>query len=157
MNEEQKYLSEESLNLFAGKDKLERSESLSLPAAPPEGGTPPLDGLEGDEAWEDQRWPAQAPNDEASGTGGAGEAEGAAGVADEGGADVTFEGGFAVPERVYERLFAYQQVGVRWLWELHRQRTGGIVADEMGLGKTLQTISLIGYLKMFRKDHGKYI
>ncbi len=67
MNEEQKYLSEESLNLFAGKDKLERSESLSLPAAPPEGGTPPLDGLEGDEAWEDQRWPAQALNDEATG------------------------------------------------------------------------------------------
>lgn len=75
-----------------------------------------------------------------------GEAEGAAAMADEGGADVTFEGGFAVPERVYERLFAYQQVGVRWLWELHRQRTGGIVADEMGLGKTVQIIAFLGGL-----------
>ncbi|MBL9164767.1 MAG: helix-turn-helix domain-containing protein [Planctomycetaceae bacterium] len=40
---------------------------MSLPAAPPDGRTPPLDGLEGDQAWEDQRWPAQAPNDKATG------------------------------------------------------------------------------------------
>ena len=28
--------------------------------------------------------------------------------------------------------------GVKWMWELHTQRAGGIVGDEMGLGKTVQ-------------------
>ena len=28
--------------------------------------------------------------------------------------------------------------GVKWLWELHTQRAGGIIGDEMGLGKTIQ-------------------
>ncbi|EEC08769.1 DNA excision repair protein ERCC-6, putative, partial [Ixodes scapularis] len=40
----------------------------------------------------------------------------------------------------------YQQTGVRWLWELHRQNTGGIVGDEMGLGKTIQTIAFFAGL-----------
>ena len=78
------------------------------------------------------------------------EGEGVAGDAaeaeEDSGVDVTFEGGFSVTERLYERLFAYQQVGLRWLWELHRQRTGGIVADEMGLGKTIQIIAFLGGL-----------
>jgi SNF2 family DNA or RNA helicase len=30
------------------------------------------------------------------------------------------------------------QAGVKWLWELHTQRAGGIIGDEMGLGKTVQ-------------------
>jgi SNF2 family DNA or RNA helicase len=29
---------------------------------------------------------------------------------------------------------------VKWLWELHNQRAGGIIGDEMGLGKTIQVI-----------------
>ena len=28
--------------------------------------------------------------------------------------------------------------GVKWMWELHTQRAGGIIGDEMGLGKTIQ-------------------
>ena len=32
--------------------------------------------------------------------------------------------------------------GVKWMWELHTQRAGGIVGDEMGLGKTVQARSL---------------
>ena len=40
-------------------------------------------------------------------------------------------------------LRPYQQIGVAWLWHLHRHGLGGILADEMGLGKTLQAIALI--------------
>ncbi len=40
-------------------------------------------------------------------------------------------------------LRPYQQIGVAWLWHLHRHSLGGILADEMGLGKTLQAISLL--------------
>lgn len=39
---------------------------------------------------------------------------------------------------IYDRLFDYQKTGVKWLWELHTQRAGGIIGDEMGLGKTIQ-------------------
>ena len=31
--------------------------------------------------------------------------------------------------------FSYQRAGVKWLWDLHGQKCGGIIADEMGLGK----------------------
>ena len=37
----------------------------------------------------------------------------------------------------------YQQTGVSWLWELHRQQAGGIIGDEMGLGKTIQMITFL--------------
>lgn len=39
--------------------------------------------------------------------------------------DVSFSGGFSIPSRIYTQLFPYQQVGVKWLWELHTQRAGG--------------------------------
>ena len=42
----------------------------------------------------------------------------------------------------------YQQTGVRWLWELHGQQTGGIVGDEMGLGKTIQMIAFLAGLNV---------
>jgi DNA excision repair protein ERCC-6 len=32
-------------------------------------------------------------------------------------------------------IISYQRAGVKWLWELHEQKCGGIIADEMGLGK----------------------
>ncbi len=35
----------------------------------------------------------------------------------------------------YVFRFSYQRAGVKWLWELHEQKCGGIIADEMGLGK----------------------
>lgn len=40
-----------------------------------------------------------------------------------------FEGGFKVPGRLWESLFGYQQTGIKWLWELHCQKVGGIVGD----------------------------
>ncbi|KAM7295954.1 DNA excision repair protein ERCC-6 [Ixodes scapularis] len=51
-----------------------------------------------------------------------------------------------VPAEIWNKLYRYQQTGVRWLWELHRQNTGGIVGDEMGLGKTIQTIAFFAGL-----------
>jgi hypothetical protein len=51
---------------------------------------------------------------------------------------VVFEGGLRIPADLYDRLFDYQKTGVKWLWELHTQRAGGIIGDEMGLGKTIQ-------------------
>ncbi|XP_075232216.1 DNA excision repair protein ERCC-6-like [Lycorma delicatula] len=54
-----------------------------------------------------------------------------------------FDGDFKVPQHVWDKLYNYQKVGVRWLWELDRQRCGGILGDEMGLGKTVQVISFL--------------
>lgn len=59
---------------------------------------------------------------------------------------VALEGGFKIPETIFNRLFDYQKVGVQWLWELHCQRAGGIIGDEMGLGKTVQVLSFLGSL-----------
>lgn len=43
-------------------------------------------------------------------------------------------------------IVRYQQIGVRWMWELHCQQAGGILGDEMGLGKTIQVISFLAGL-----------
>lgn len=59
---------------------------------------------------------------------------------------VALEGGFKIPETIFNSLFDYQKVGVQWLWELHCQRAGGIIGDEMGLGKTVQVLSFLGSL-----------
>ena len=47
-------------------------------------------------------------------------------------------------------FFRYQKTGVKWLWELHCQQTGGIIGDEMGLGKTIQMIAFLAALKHSR-------
>eukprot|EP00123_Amoebidium_parasiticum_P014608 comp22573_c4_seq1/m.34450 comp22573_c4_seq1/g.34450 ORF comp22573_c4_seq1/g.34450 comp22573_c4_seq1/m.34450 type:complete len:1409 (-) comp22573_c4_seq1:968-5194(-) len=60
--------------------------------------------------------------------------------------DVVFDE-FRMPGELWAKLFKYQQVAVRWLWELHKQRVGGIVGDEMGLGKTIQIIAFLAGLK----------
>ena len=51
--------------------------------------------------------------------------------ADEEGLDVSFDGGYILPGRLWDRLFPYQQTSIKWLWELHCQNAGGIIADEM--------------------------
>ena len=43
----------------------------------------------------------------------------------------------------WRRLYRYQQAGVKWLWELHKQQCGGILGDEMGLGKTIQIVTFL--------------
>ncbi len=45
--------------------------------------------------------------------------------------DVVFEGGYRLPADVWHRLFDYQRTAVKWMWELHTQRAGGIIGDEM--------------------------
>jgi len=43
-------------------------------------------------------------------------------------------------------LRPYQNLGVAWLWHLHRHGLGGVLADEMGLGKTAEAIALLSAL-----------
>ena len=47
---------------------------------------------------------------------------------------------------IWNQLYNYQKVGVRWMWELHLQRCGGILGDEMGLGKTIQVVAFLAGL-----------
>ncbi|XP_075534509.1 DNA excision repair protein ERCC-6-like isoform X3 [Dermacentor variabilis] len=63
------------------------------------------------------------------------------------GSTVEVDDEFRVPKVIWNKLYRYQQTGVRWLWELHRQGCGGIVGDEMGLGKTVQTIAFLAGLR----------
>ena len=108
---------------------------------------------------------ANASDDE----GAADDAEGEEGEEEEEEAadDVVFDGGLTVPGGMYSRLFDYQKTGLKWLWELHCQRAGGIIGDEsacnaapsappdpvphpaspaVGLGKTVQLAAFLGSL-----------
>ena len=60
--------------------------------------------------------------------------------------DVLVDAALRMPGTTYRRLFDYQFDAVRWLWQLHCQRTGGILGDEMGLGKTVQIIAFLAAL-----------
>lgn len=60
--------------------------------------------------------------------------------------DKTLDAKFKLPGDIHPSLFDYQNVGVRWLWELYRTQAGGILGDEMGLGKTVQVIAFIAGL-----------
>uniref|UniRef100_H2XXZ3 DNA excision repair protein ERCC-6 n=1 Tax=Ciona intestinalis TaxID=7719 RepID=H2XXZ3_CIOIN len=55
-------------------------------------------------------------------------------------------GGLKMPGKIWNKLYKYQQTGVKWLWELHTQHVGGVLGDEMGLGKTVQIISFLAGL-----------
>ncbi|EFA07002.2 DNA excision repair protein ERCC-6 [Tribolium castaneum] len=59
----------------------------------------------------------------------------------------TIKGGLKIPLKIWCNLYPYQQEGVRWLWNLHRQSAGGILGDEMGLGKTVQVIAFLAGLE----------
>ena len=48
-------------------------------------------------------------------------------------------------------------IGLNWLISLYDNGINGILADEMGLGKTIQTISLIAFLKEFKRIHGPFL
>uniref|UniRef100_A0A8C4Q287 Excision repair cross-complementation group 6 n=1 Tax=Eptatretus burgeri TaxID=7764 RepID=A0A8C4Q287_EPTBU len=65
-------------------------------------------------------------------------------VSDE--SDIEIDGGFKIPSFLWQKLYKYQQTGVRWFWELHCQQAGGILGDEMGLGKTIQVIAFFAGL-----------
>lgn len=42
------------------------------------------------------------------------------------------EGGFRLPTKMWDKLYPYQQAGIKWLWELHQNSVGGIVGDDCG-------------------------
>lgn len=46
----------------------------------------------------------------------------------------------------------YQEVGVKWLYNIYKCGFGGILADEMGLGKSIQLIYLIKEILHEKKD-----
>ncbi|KAK9806042.1 hypothetical protein WJX73_008485 [Symbiochloris irregularis] len=48
------------------------------------------------------------------------------------------QGSFELDGRISKGLFWWQLDGIKWLWNLHQQPSGGILADDMGLGKTRQ-------------------
>ncbi|XP_011506045.1 PREDICTED: DNA excision repair protein ERCC-6-like [Ceratosolen solmsi marchali] len=53
---------------------------------------------------------------------------------------------FKVPKCIWKKLYKYQKVSVKWLWELHSRNLGGLLGDEMGLGKTVQVIAFLAGL-----------
>lgn len=71
--------------------------------------------------------------------------------------ELELEGGLRFPASVYDRLFAYQKTGVQWLWEIHNQKTGGILGDEMGLGKTVQIVAFLAALDYSNQLNGHVI
>ncbi|KAL9646515.1 hypothetical protein ABK040_006509 [Willaertia magna] len=52
---------------------------------------------------------------------------------------------FVLDATIFEKLYAHQQIGVKWLAEryLDDSMNGGLLADEMGLGKTIQIATFI--------------
>ncbi|KAI9274508.1 SNF2 family N-terminal domain-containing protein [Phascolomyces articulosus] len=60
--------------------------------------------------------------------------------------DEELHGNMRIPGELWNELFGYQRTCVKWLWELHCQRVGGIIGDEMGLGKTVQIIAFLSGL-----------
>lgn len=44
---------------------------------------------------------------------------------------------FKVPQKIFDRLFPHQRIGIEWMYRLFRHRKGGVLGDDMGLGKTV--------------------
>ncbi|KAF5301146.1 hypothetical protein FQR65_LT08976 [Abscondita terminalis] len=64
--------------------------------------------------------------------------------------DVEIQGGLKIPYKMWINLYSYQQEGIKWLWDIHQQSTGGLLGDEMGLGKTVQIIVFLAALQNSR-------
>lgn len=56
--------------------------------------------------------------------------------------EYVLENFFSLPAKIYERLFEHQKTGVIWLYNLYRNKKGGVLGDDMGLGKTVQVATL---------------
>jgi SWI/SNF-related matrix-associated actin-dependent regulator of chromatin subfamily A member 5 len=54
-------------------------------------------------------------------------------------------------------LKEFQVDGLNWLIGLYETGVNGILADEMGLGKTIQTISILTFLKEYKKIEGPHL
>ena len=57
-----------------------------------------------------------------------------------------------VPESFHAELRPYQQVGYRWLNQMHSLGFGACLADDMGLGKTVQVLCWLESLRVRRPD-----
>ncbi|XP_043272701.1 DNA excision repair protein ERCC-6-like [Venturia canescens] len=70
----------------------------------------------------------------------------------------TVENLFKVPKSIWKKLYKYQKVSIRWLWELHGRGLGGLMGDEMGLGKTVQVIAFLAGLDVSEllSDGGRF-
>jgi len=55
------------------------------------------------------------------------------------------------------KLKHYQLIGLNWMINLYENGVNGILADEMGLGKTIQTISLVAFLREYKRMPGPYL
>lgn len=55
------------------------------------------------------------------------------------------------------KMRSYQIEALNWLISLHDNNSSGVLADEMGLGKTLESLSLLAYLKHYRKQEGPHL
>ena len=53
---------------------------------------------------------------------------------------------YAIPKRLFDKLYDHQKVGVQWMASLHSKGIGGILGDDMGLGKTFQVLTLLAGL-----------
>lgn len=62
------------------------------------------------------------------------------------------QNGLCIPNYIWKQLYKYQKTGIKWLWELHQTKSGGLLGDEMGLGKTVQIIAFLAGL--FNTDSG---
>lgn len=49
------------------------------------------------------------------------------------------------------QLRSYQEIGLRWLWQLYRCRLSGLLCDDMGLGKTHQSMALLAAIRTHNK------
>lgn len=41
-----------------------------------------------------------------------------------------YEGGLVIPAWINDRLFPYQRTALQWMWELHRQQSGGVLGGK---------------------------
>lgn len=64
------------------------------------------------------------------------------------------QNGLKIPTFIWKQLYKYQKIGVKWLWELHQVKAGGLLGDEMGLGKTVQIIAFFAGLS--KSDFGSW-
>ncbi|GLV36166.1 Imitation SWI [Carabus blaptoides fortunei] len=72
--------------------------------------------------------------------------------------DYDIQDDLKIPEKLWDKLYSYQQDGVRWLWDIHKQTVGGLLGDEMGLGKTVQIIVFLAAIQhsKIKSYNGRY-
>jgi DNA excision repair protein ERCC-6 len=62
-------------------------------------------------------------------------------------------------EQLWDKLYGFQKIGVKFLLSKYELNTGCLLADEMGLGKSIQVVSFLASLSITQKrlDHAALI